>query len=320
MTGTITRLIITLDNIMLTEAGPKGGETHQALVKAGIGVLQGLGCTRIETSNSMRLRDGRQYRPDLYGATRGLCAVIEAKASRVDFLRSAEKYEEILKCRLWSPIAQRHYIMVPNRKMAKGIPCGWGLLEWAELVKAPMLFECRMKGGCLGHGMVGHLEGCPGFGPGDHVYQARGKHWPVCACGGRVAIEIQTVGLSATLRQRGIIRVAAMGSEIPVDGLRKDQESAHHEGQICPGQGREEDPPRCREPGGLRMSESKIGEQPAFPNGNKDGMTYRQWLIGMALRAGLEPDPVYPEAPTHVQRADYAISIADAILKLLEEE
>lgn len=49
------------------------------------------------------------------------------------------------------------------------------------------------------------------------------------------------------------------------------------------------------------------------------GMTYRQWLIGMALSAMvLEPD--YSRGPCNANIVERAITIADRIIEALEKE
>lgn len=58
-----------------------------------------------------------------------------------------------------------------------------------------------------------------------------------------------------------------------------------------------------------------IGSMRAFPKRNQHGMTYRQWLIGEALK-GFCAIPAY----TAKERAQAAIKQVDTILDLMEEE
>lgn len=57
----------------------------------------------------------------------------------------------------------------------------------------------------------------------------------------------------------------------------------------------------------------KIEDQQAFPIDELNGMTYREWLIGQAL--GSREIMELPKS-----EADYAIKVADAVLKLLKKE
>lgn len=67
-----------------------------------------------------------------------------------------------------------------------------------------------------------------------------------------------------------------------------------------------------------------IGNQPAFPAeadggyGPAPGMTYRQWLIGMALQGIIAAD--HENALTEKACANGAILCADAVLSRLDSE
>lgn len=65
------------------------------------------------------------------------------------------------------------------------------------------------------------------------------------------------------------------------------------------------------------MGNTFLGRQPAFPTNTEQGMTYRQWLIGLALQ-GLLADPELNLPPEDFARK--AIDVADALLARLAEE
>lgn len=136
------------------------GKLHAELVDAGRRFLASLSCSRVQEVPTIRLYDGRRLHPDLHGEATAVCAVLEAKASRADLLRSFADYESLIRHRKgWSPVAQFHYIIVPSVEIARWkVPFGWGLLEWDRVVvRAPSL-QCRMK-------RTGNWN-CPGYGLG----------------------------------------------------------------------------------------------------------------------------------------------------------
>lgn len=124
---------------MLTEG------LHGRLVEAGKACLRALGYSRVEDAVTIMLYSGSRVHPDIYAAAPGVCAVAEAKATREDFLRSVQHYRERTARPGWSPLAQRHYLVVPDRRIARDAPRGWGVIEWREVVVPAEPVECRMK-------------------------------------------------------------------------------------------------------------------------------------------------------------------------------
>jgi hypothetical protein len=62
----------------------------------------------------------------------------------------------------------------------------------------------------------------------------------------------------------------------------------------------------------------QIGKQDAYPSDDSFGMTYRQWLIGMALQGEMAADAEGVTKPD--EHAKAAIEAADAVLVRLERE
>ena len=141
---------------------------HENLVSKGEGFLRSIGCTTFRYA-SISLYDGRKIHPDLHGAGAGICAIVEAKTTRGDLVRSKLKFESMIRLsRGWSPVAQYLYVSVPDLRVARGaMPYGWGLLLEGELVIEAPRFMCRMKRfrnwrcsgyECGGHGSVQHAR------------------------------------------------------------------------------------------------------------------------------------------------------------------
>ena len=67
---------------------------------------------------------------------------------------------------------------------------------------------------------------------------------------------------------------------------------------------------------------SSLSDQSAFPvnlpSGNSPGMTYRQWLVGMALQGLLANENAWEQSNKNV--ADFAIQAADETIKQLESQ
>lgn len=61
-----------------------------------------------------------------------------------------------------------------------------------------------------------------------------------------------------------------------------------------------------------------IANKPAFPDQISDGMTYRQWLIGLTIQA-LAPLYLNDGAPFASTCADAAIEYADAVIDKLNK-
>jgi hypothetical protein len=116
------------------------GELHRELVERGRGWLRRQGCAIVFAELCVPTITGEL--PDVIGWRDGLSILIEAKASRADFL--ADKHKPFRADPTHGMGDWRFYLTPPGVVTAADVPDGWGLL-WAH----PRKIE-RVHGGAKG--------------------------------------------------------------------------------------------------------------------------------------------------------------------------
>lgn len=117
------------------------GELHCELVERGRGWLRRQGCNIVFAELTVPTRYGEL--PDVLGWRDGLSILVEAKASRADFLADRHKP---FRCDPAQGMGDwRFYLTPPGIVTADDVPNGWGLL-WAH----PRKIE-RVHGGPTGN-------------------------------------------------------------------------------------------------------------------------------------------------------------------------